>query len=90
MALPNLINYQEPLLMLPLETNNNLIACVPTGSGTFGPSSIIQVDLGSRGFLDPASLSIRYKMTYTTAVYCGAWGSWDSSLYPYCKTRDIS
>jgi hypothetical protein len=46
MAIPNLINYQEPLLMLPPETSNTLVACVPTGSGTFAPSSIIQVDLG--------------------------------------------
>ena len=63
MALPNLVNYQEPLVMLPENTTNNLVSCVPTGSGTFGPSSIIQVDLGSRGFLDPSSLSIRYKIT---------------------------
>jgi len=71
MALPNLVNYQEPLAMLPENSSNNLITCVPTGSGSFGPSSNIQVDLGSRGFLDPASLSIRYKITYTTAAVAG-------------------
>ena len=81
MALPNLINYQEPLLMLPPETNNTLVACVPTGSGSFGPSSIIQVDLGSRGFLDPASLSIRYKITYTTVVNAGGLGVVATPVY---------
>ena len=81
MALPNLVNYQEPLLMLPEETNNQLVACVPTGSGSFGPSSNIQIDLGSRGFLDPASLSIRYKMTYTTAANAGGLGVCATPVY---------
>jgi len=69
--LPSLINYNEPLLMLPPNTTNRLVACVPTGSGTFGPSSQIQVDLGNSGFLDPASLCFRYKISYTTVVNAG-------------------
>ena len=64
-ALPSLVDYREPMVVLPEETQNFSVACVPTGSGTFGPSTQIQVDLGSRGFLDPASLLIRYKVTYT-------------------------
>jgi len=71
MALPNVINFQEPLLMMPPNTTNRLVASIPTGSGAFGPSSQIQVDLGNSGFLDPASLYFRYKITYTTQALAG-------------------
>ena len=64
-ALPSAINYQEGLAVLPENTQNFNVACVPVNGGAIGPSSQIQVDLGNRGFLDPASLLIRYKMTYT-------------------------
>lgn len=67
-ALPNQVNYQEPLLMLPENTQNFLVAALPTNGSTFGPGSIAQVDLTTnRGFLDPASISIRYKITTTSA-----------------------
>lgn len=67
-ALPSLVDYREPLVVLPEETQNFSVSCVPTGSGTFGPSTQIQIDLQNRGFLDPASLLIRYKITYTKAA----------------------
>ena len=67
-ALPNQVNYSEPLLMLPENTTNFLVAALPTNGSTFGPGSIAQVDLTTnRGFLDPASLSFRYKVTTTSA-----------------------
>jgi len=67
-ALPNQVNYQEPLLMLPENTTNFLCAALPTNGSSFSPGSIAQVDLTTkRGFLDPASLSIRYKITTTSA-----------------------
>jgi len=67
-ALPNQVNYNEPLLMLPENTTNFLVAALPTNGSTFGPGSIAQVDLTTnRGFLDPASLYIRYKITTTSA-----------------------
>ena len=67
-ALPNQVNYSEPLLMLPENTSNFLVAALPTNGSTFGPGSIAQVDLTTnRGFLDPASISIRYKITTTSA-----------------------
>ena len=67
-ALPNQVNYSEPLLMLPENTTNFLVAALPTNGSTFGPGSIAQVDLTTnRGFLDPASLYIRYKITTTSA-----------------------
>ena len=67
-ALPSAINYQEGLAVLPENTQNFNISCVPVSGSSFGPSSQIQVDLGNRGFLDPASLLIRYKIAYTVAV----------------------
>jgi hypothetical protein len=67
-ALPSLINYQEGLAVLPENTQNFNISCVPVSGSKFEASSQIQVDLGNRGFLDPASLLIRYKMTYTNAA----------------------
>lgn len=67
-ALPNQVNYSEPLLMLPENTTNFLVAALPSNGSTFGPGSIAQVDLTTnRGFLDPASLYIRYKVTTTSA-----------------------
>ena len=67
-ALPSAINYQEGLAVLPENTQNFNISCVPVSGSTFQASSQIMVDLGNRGFLDPASLLIRYKMTYTTTA----------------------
>ena len=67
-ALPNQVNYSEPLLMLPENTTNFLVAALPTNGSSFGPGSIAQVDLTTnRGFLDPASISFRYKVTTTSA-----------------------
>ena len=42
-ALPNQVNYSEPLLMLPENTTNFLVAALPTNGSTFGPGSIAQV-----------------------------------------------
>ena len=68
-ALPNQVNYSEPLLMLPENTTNFLVAALPTNGSSFGPGTIAQVDLTTnRGFLDPASISIRYKITTTSAA----------------------
>jgi len=67
-ALPSQVNYNEPLLRLPENTTNFLAAALPTNGSTFGPGSIAQVDLQTnRGFLDPASLSIRYKVRVLSA-----------------------
>ena len=61
--LPSCVNYAEPLAVLPANAQNYLFAAVPCNGSSFTAGSIIQVDLGSRGFLDPASLMIRYKYT---------------------------
>ena len=41
-ALPSAINYQEGLAVLPENTQNFNIACVPVSGGAIGPSSQIQ------------------------------------------------
>jgi hypothetical protein len=64
-ALPQSVNYQEPLVVLPENTTNFEYTCVPVNGASFGPSSQILLDLGNRGFLDPASLYFRYKITYS-------------------------
>ena len=51
-ALPSAINYQEGLAVLPENTQNFNISCVPVSGSKFEASSQIQVDLGNRGFLD--------------------------------------
>ena len=68
-ALPSQVNYNEPLLRLPENTTNFLACALPTNGSSFGPGSIAQVDLQTnRGFLDPASLSIRYKVNITSGA----------------------
>lgn len=64
-ALPQSVNYQEPLVVLPENTMNFEYTATPVNGSTFAPSSQILIDLGNRGFLDPASLYFRYKITYT-------------------------
>ena len=66
--LPSCVNYTEPLAVPPANAQNYLYASVPSNGSSFTAGSIIQVDLGSRGFLDPASLMIRYKYTCTSAA----------------------
>ena len=41
---------------------------MPSDGSSVTAGSIIQVDLGSRGFLDPTSLMIRYKYVSTSAT----------------------
>jgi hypothetical protein len=68
-TLPNLVNYSEPLLMLPENTTNFLAAAQTVNASTFLPGTLGMVDLAvNRGFLDPASLSIRYKVTTTNTA----------------------
>ena len=68
-ALPSQVNYNEPLLRLPENTTNFLACALPTNGSTFGPGSIAQVDLHiNRGFLNPASISIRYKVNVISAA----------------------
>ena len=73
-ALPKVVDYSESLYSLPANTQSFQIVANPLSGSSFGPSSQIDVDLGSRGFMDPKSLMIRYKINTANAasVYmCG-------------------
>jgi hypothetical protein len=70
-SLPNSVNYGEPLSVLPDGMQNFSVSCPSVNGSTFGQSSQIIVDLNSIGYLDPASLMIRYNVTYTTGTSAG-------------------
>lgn len=60
-VLPKEINYVPSLPALP-ECISQDIVLSPVNGNTFGPGQLIQFDLTSRGFMDPTSLYIRYKV----------------------------
>jgi hypothetical protein len=65
--LPKSVDYSTPLATMPDSTVNYCVACTPSNGSSFGPGNTIIVDLNNvPGFLDPASLSFRYKYTATT------------------------
>ena len=63
-VLPKELAYSPSLPSLP-ECLSQEIVLSPVNGGSFGPSSLIQFELVSRGFIDPASLYIRYKVKIT-------------------------
>jgi len=67
--LPKSIDYSSPLATLPDGTVNYLVSSTPINNSSFTPGSTIIVDLNNvPAFLDPASLSFRYKYTAVTSV----------------------
>jgi len=65
--LPKSIDYSSPLATLPDGTMNYLVCNTPINNSSFLPGSTIIVDLNNvPAFLDPASLSFRYKYTAVT------------------------
>jgi hypothetical protein len=61
-SLPKSFNLFEPIPSLPDGAQSQLITCRPVSGSSFSPQSIIEVDLGNRGWCDPQSISIRYKV----------------------------
>lgn len=70
-VLPKEINYNSAM-SLPEGTQSNSIVSSPINGQLFGPSSIIQFDLVQRGYLQPESLYIRYRLTTTMPAAAGA------------------
>jgi hypothetical protein len=68
MSLPASVNYSEPLHSLPEGTTNFEYVAQPVNGSLFTASSQIIVDLGNVEMLDPASLFIRYSITYTAGA----------------------
>lgn len=64
-VLPRQIGYEPSLPSLPADTTSMEVVLQPTNGTAFGPSSMAEFALPSRGFMDPSSLYIRYKITLT-------------------------
>ena len=62
-ALPKMCDYSEKTPSLPSGTENINVTCYPVNGSSFSPSQQIIVDLNNVGYLDPASISIRYKLS---------------------------
>ena len=74
--LPKSVDYSTPLATMPDGTVNYLVSNTPINNNSFTPGSTIIVDLNNvPAFLDPASLSFRYKYTVTTPTLAVATGS---------------
>ena len=67
-SLPKSFNLAEPIPSLPDGAMSQLITCRPVSGSSFTPQSIIEVDLGARGWCDAQSISIRYKIQATSAA----------------------
>ena len=65
MSLPKSFNLAESIPSLPEGSSSTLISCRPVSGSSFAPSAIINIDLGTRGWLDPKSLAIRFKCAVT-------------------------
>lgn len=63
-VLPSTLNYAQQLPALP-ECQSFTQTIAPVNGASFGPNDVIIFDLGSRGFIDPKSIYLRYKMTLT-------------------------
>lgn len=74
-SLPDVIDYSRPLETLPPETMSFQQVCNPVSGSSFKAGSQIDVDLGSRGFLVPDSLMIRYKATTANVALAYACGT---------------
>ena len=67
-VLPNTINYGESLPSISPSTQNFTQVLQPVNGANFGQNQQIFVDIPSRGFIDPQSIYIRYKMTVITTA----------------------
>lgn len=62
-ALPKMCDYSQPMGILPSGTENFNVTCYAINGASFTPGQQIIVDLNNVGYLDPASISIRYKLS---------------------------
>jgi len=67
-VLPRELQYVPTLPSLGDNVVNTTVVISPTNGATFSENAIIQFDLPQRGFLDPNTLYIRYRMTLTSAA----------------------
>lgn len=71
-VLPKELAYTPSLPSLPPDTINTSIVVSPSNGSSFTDNAIIQFDLPASGFLDPATLYLRYKATAVVATAAGS------------------
>ena len=69
-AIPSQIQYSPSLPVLPAETVNTNVIISPSNGNSFTPTGNNQMifDLGSSGFLDPSTLTLRFKCVVANAT----------------------
>lgn len=84
-TLPSSVDYSEPMGVIPAGTENYNVTCYAVNGSSFTAGQQIIVDLNNVGYLDPASLSIRYKLALTIpAVALGNGITGQSFCVPGC------
>lgn len=70
-SLPRSFALNEPLYSLPDNALSQLISVRPLSGSSFQQQSVVEFDIPQRGFIDPKSISIRYRVTGTAAASPG-------------------
>lgn len=68
MTLPRELAYVPNLPSLGEGVVNTTVVVAPSNGATFGENAIIQFDLPNRGFLDPNTLYVRFRLGITSAA----------------------
>ena len=68
MSLPNQLNYSQTISELPECQNYEVCLTPATGATNYAPGGVVRFDFQNRGFIDPQSITLRYKYTITSAV----------------------
>ena len=72
-SLPNSVNYSEVINSLPENTTKYSVALAPVNGSSFGlGGQQIQFQFNTRGFLDPQSTYLRYKLNITSSTTASA------------------
>ena len=79
-SLPSSVNYAESIPVLPFGTDNLKVNCVSTNGFSFTAGQKIIVPLNKTGYLDPASLSIRYNLNLVVPIVLAASGVTGQSM----------
>ena len=87
-VLPNSINYNESLPSLLPGTQNFTQVVQPVNGSVFTQNQQIFVDIPSRGFIDPQSIYIRYKMTVAAQTANQAFSTLACPVYtPFARVE---
>lgn len=68
MSLPTQLDYSQSISELPECQNFEVCLTPTTGAGSYSPGGVIRFDFQNRGFIDPSSITLRYKYSSTNLV----------------------